>query len=120
MTSISERQDMRVRLEREPVAHLAEWLVSNLGPRLTAFATGVPTVGGVDQIAHGETPDAGTERRVRNLYAVAWLLSVEDGPGSAHAWLIEPNSELDDRAPAEVLHADVAPESVWIAAAPHL
>lgn len=111
---------MRLRLEREPVAHLAEWLVSNLGPRLTAFAAGVPTVRGVDQIAHGETPDVGTERRVRNLYAVAWLLSVEDGPGSAHAWLVEPCPELDDRAPAEVLHAEGAPESVWIAAAPHL
>ena len=115
MTETPTQHDARLGLDEAPVAHLAQWLVSNLGPRLTAFAVDSPAV---DEIAGGRAPDEPTERRVRNLYAVAWLLSVEDGPGSAHAWLVEANPDLGHRCPAQVLHDGGDVESVWLAAAP--
>lgn len=99
------------------VDHLAEWLMVTLGPRLTAFASGADTPDQVDRVAHGVAPDAGLERRLRNLYAVTSFLAAEDGPGSAHEWLLEPNPELDDRTPAAMLHEGEVPEAVWLAAA---
>jgi uncharacterized protein (DUF2384 family) len=99
------------------VDHLAEWLVVTLGPRLTAFAAGAHTPEEVDRVAHGVAPDAGLERRLRNLYAVTAFLAAQDGPGSAHEWLLEPSAELDDRTPAALLHDGEAPEVVWLAAA---
>lgn len=101
----------------EHVDHLAEWLLLTLGPRLTTFAAGAHTAGEVDRVAHGAAPDAGLERRLRNLYAVTAFLAAEDGPGSAHEWLLEPNPELDDRTPAALLHDGEVPEAVWLAAA---
>ena len=109
-----ERQDVAA----EHVDHLAEWLLVTLGHRLTAFAAGAETTEQVDRVAHGAAPDAGLERRLRNLYAVTAFLAAQDGPGSAHEWLLEPNSELDDRTPAAMLHDGVVPERVWLAAAP--
>jgi len=99
------------------VDHLAEWLMVTLGPRLTAFAAGADTPEQVDRVAHGVAPDAGLERRLRNLYAVTAFLAAQDGPGSAHEWLLEPSPELDDRTPAALLHDGEAPEAVWLAAA---
>jgi hypothetical protein len=101
----------------EDVEHLTEWLVIVLGTRLTAFAAGAETAEEVDRVAHGTPPDAGLERRLRNLYAITAFLAAEDGPGSAHEWLVEPNPELDDRSPASLLHDGEVPEAVWFAAA---
>ena len=102
----------------EPVDRLAEWLEMTLGARLTSFAVGVGQRE-LARIAHGEEhPDVGVERRLRNLFAVASLMAVRDGAGSAYTWLTEPNPELKGRAPAELLHDGAAPEAVWFAAAP--
>jgi hypothetical protein len=101
----------------DDVEHLTEWLVVTLGTRLTAFAAGAETAEEVDRVAHGAAPAAGLERRLRNLYAITAFLAAEDGPGSAHEWLVEPNAELDDRSPASLLHDDEGPEAVWLAAA---
>jgi hypothetical protein len=102
----------------ERVDRLAEWLEVTLGSRLTAFASGLSTRSLV-RIAHGEErPDSDSERRLRNLYAVASLLAARDGAGSAYAWLTEENQDLGGRSPASLLHDGQAPESVWFAAAP--
>jgi uncharacterized protein (DUF2384 family) len=102
----------------ERVDRLAEWLEMTLGTRLTAFAAGLTTRELV-RIAHGdEQPGTDAEQRLRNLYAVASLLSARDGAGSAYAWLTEPNEDLEGRSPASLLHDGGTPESVWFAAAP--
>ena len=102
----------------ERIDRLAEWLEVTLGARLTAFAAGIGSRD-LGRIVHGDDqPDTETERRMRNLYAVASLLVARDGAGSAYAWLTEPNSELEGRTPASLLHDGRAPESVWFAAAP--
>jgi uncharacterized protein (DUF2384 family) len=102
----------------ERVDRLAEWLEVTLGPRLSAFAAGLSTRELV-RIAHGEEePEHDAEERLRNLFAVASMLAVRDGAGSAYAWLTEPNADLDGRSPASLLHDGGTPESVWFAAAP--
>jgi|SRR5947209_6688299 len=100
------------------VEALAAWLEGTLGARLSAFAAGV-TARDLARIAHGEErPDTNAERRLRNVFAVASLLAARDGAGSAYAWLTEPNAELGQRTPAELLHDGQTPEAVWFAAAP--
>lgn len=106
------------RIAAEPIAKIAQWLELRLGTELTAFAVAC-TAPAVTRYADGrEEPDPGVEDRLRNLYAVAWYKVTRDGPGSAYAFLTEPNAELGDRPPAELLRAGQAPESVWFAAAP--
>jgi uncharacterized protein (DUF2384 family) len=95
----------------------AEWLEVTLGSKLAAFAAGMSPAH-LTRIARAqEAPDEPEERRVRNVFAVASLLAMRDGAGSAYAWLTEPNPELDGRTPADLLHEGSAPESVWLAAA---
>lgn len=102
----------------ERVDRLAEWLEVTLGTRLTAFASGLTTRELV-RIAHGEqVPPAEQEQRLRNLYAVAFLLASRDGAGSAYTFLTEANEELGGRSPASLLHDGGKPESIWFAAAP--
>jgi hypothetical protein len=100
------------------VDRLAEWLELTLGTRLTAYASGISTRELV-QIAHGhEQPDPDAEQRLRNLFAVASMLAVRDGAGSACEFLTAPNADLEGRSPAALLHEGGSPESVWFAAAP--
>lgn len=100
------------------VDRLAEWLEVTLGPRLTAFASGLSTRE-LGRIAHGDAePEAEAEQRLRNLFAVASMLAARDGAGSAYDWLTAPNSDLEGRSPASLLHDGGPPESVWFAAAP--
>lgn len=100
------------------VEDLVRWLEGTLGPRLSAFASGLAQRDLV-RIAHGEEhPDAATEQRLRNLFAVTSLIAARDGAGSAYTWLTEPNPELGERTPAELLRAGEAPEAVWFAASP--
>src|SRR4051794_26970268 len=102
----------------ERVDRLAEWLEVTLGTRLTAFAAGLTTRELV-RIAHGDrSPAPDEEQRLRNLYAVAFMLAARDGAGSAYAFLTEPNQELGGRSPASLLHDGRKPEAVWFAAAP--
>jgi hypothetical protein len=108
----------RGQIAAERVDRLAEWLEVTLGARLTAFAAGL-TVTDIARIAHGEQePDPDAEQRLRNLFAVASMLAVRDGAGSAYAWLTESNADLGGRSPASLLHDGKQPESVWFAAAP--
>lgn len=102
----------------ERVDRLAEWLELTLGTRLTAYASGITTRELV-QIAHGhEEPDRDVEQRLRNLFAVASMIAVRDGAGSACEFLTAPNADLEGRSPATLLHEGGRPESVWFAASP--
>ena len=110
--------DDHLEIARERIDRLTEWLEVSLGTKLTAYAAAT-SPGDIGRIAHGEVaPPPQEEERLRNLYAVASYVAARDGAGSAYAWLTEPNSELDGRAPAELLRDGERPESVWLAAAP--
>ena len=56
------------------------------------------------RIAHGEGAEPDADERLRNLFAVCSYMAIADGAGTAHDFLLEPNAELDGRAPAELLH----------------
>jgi uncharacterized protein (DUF2384 family) len=107
-----------LRIEEERIDHVAEWLEVTLGMKLTAFAVGC-SASEITRWAHGDDePAPTTEKRLRNLYAVAWFKVVNDGGGTAQEWLVQPNPELDNRTPAEMLREGDEPESVWFAVAP--
>jgi uncharacterized protein (DUF2384 family) len=107
-----------LRIDEERIDHVAEWLEVTIGMKLTAFAVGC-SPGEITRYAHGDDePAPTTEKRLRNLYAVAWYKVVNDGGGSAQEWLLQPNPDLDDRTPAELLREGEKPESVWFAVAP--
>jgi hypothetical protein len=70
------------------------------------------------RIAHGDGAEPADDERLRNLFAVCSYMAIADGPGTAHDFLLEPNAELDGRAPAEALHDGASPERIWLAAVP--
>ena len=107
------------RIERERLDRLAQWLELMIGPRLTAYAAGT-TTGELSHAAHGDEVPQEVDRRLRNLYALTWYIAATDGPGTAHEWLVEPNPDLDSKAPAELLHEGEHPEEDWMAASPSL
>jgi transcriptional regulator with XRE-family HTH domain len=111
-------QDERTQGNRDGqrIDHLAEWLEVTLGPRLVAYAVGV-TPAEVARYAHGESPAADVEQRIRNLYTATWFIAASDGPGTAHDWLMQPNAELANRTPAELLRGGEAPEASWYSVA---
>ena len=96
---------------------IAEWLVTNIGARLVAFSADLSRAE-LMRIAHGEGAEDDTDRRLRNLFAVCSYMAVADGPGTAHDFLLEPNDDLNGRAPAELLRDGAPPERVWLAAVP--
>ena len=95
---------------------LAEWLEVTLGPRLVAYALGV-SPSEVCRYAQGEEPRAEVCQRLRHLYTATWFMASTDGPGTAHDWLVQPNPELENRAPADLVRADEAPEPTWFSVA---
>jgi hypothetical protein len=98
------------------IDHLAEWLEVTLGSRLVAYALGV-TPAEVCRYAHGESPAAPVEQRLRNLYMATWFIASTDGPGTAHDWLMQPNPDLANRAPAELLRGGESPAPSWFSVA---
>jgi hypothetical protein len=111
-------EDERTQTDGQRVDHVTEWLELTLGPRLTAYAVGV-SPGQICRYAHGDDePAADVERRLRNLYRATWFMAATDGPGTAHDWLVEPNPELENRAPAELLREGKTPAHAWFAVAP--
>ena len=100
-----------------PIEVIVDWLTANIGTRLVAYAAGSSRAE-LARIAHGEGADDQTDRRLRNLFAVCSYMALVDGPGMAHDFLLEPNDDLNGRAPAELLRDGAAPERVWMAAVP--
>lgn len=116
MTFKDERESRRPRQER--IDRLAEWLEVTLGTKVTAFAVGV-SQNDICRIAHGEEePGIEEEQRLRNLYEAAWTVAASDGPGSAQEWLVQPNPELDDRAPVDALRNGECPCAAWFNISP--
>jgi hypothetical protein len=109
-------QDERISRDGTRTDHLAEWLEVTLGPRLVAYAIGV-TPSEVCRFAQGEEPGAEIETRLRNLYTATWYIASTDGPGTAHDWLMQPNPELDDHTPAELLRGGESPAPAWFSVA---
>ncbi len=100
-----------------PIDVIASWLVANIGARVVAYAADLSRSELIG-IAHGEGAGESQDHRLRNLFAVCSYMAMVDGPGTAHDFLLEPNSELDGRTPADALHAGAPPERVWMAAVP--
>ena len=100
-----------------PIDVIARWLASNIGARVVAYAAHMSR-GELTRIAHGEPADEEQDARLRNLFAVCSYMSVADGPGTAHDFLLEPNEDLNGRTPADLLHDGAPPERVWMAAVP--
>ena len=100
-----------------PIEVIAGWLATNIGPRLVAYAAGMSRAE-LLRIAHGEGAEPVADERLRNLFAVCSYMAVADGAGTAHDFLLEPNDDLEGRAPAELLHDGAAPERIWLAAVP--
>src|SRR3954447_24883853 len=105
-------QDERTSRNGQRIDHLAEWLEGTLGPRLVAYAVGVTPSEGC-RYAQGDPPPAEVGARLRNLYPATWFIASTDGPGTAHAWLMQPKPELDNRAPADLLRGGEAPKAEW-------
>jgi hypothetical protein len=100
-----------------PIEVIASWLATNIGARVVAYAADM-TRAELLRIAHGEGAERDADERLRNLFAVCSYVAVNDGPGTAHDFLLEPNPYLDYRTPAELLHEGAAPERIWMAAVP--
>jgi hypothetical protein len=109
--------DARTGIGAGPIAVIASWLATNIGARLVAYAADMSR-SELMRIAHGEGAEPETDERLRNLFAVCSYMAVADGPGTAHDFLLEPNAELEGRAPADLLHDGASPEQVWLAAVP--
>lgn len=100
-----------------PIDIIASWLATNIGARLASYAAGISRAE-LMRIAHGEGADEVADQRLRNLFAVCSYMAVADGAGTAHDFLLEPNEDLNGRAPAELLRDGASPERVWLAAVP--
>jgi hypothetical protein len=75
-----------------------------LGPRLVAYLGSVRETRAVHQWADGtRTPSDAVQQRLRVALQVASMLSEEESPRIAQAWMQGLNPQLDDRSPARLL-----------------
>src|ERR1700688_4089408 len=92
-----------------------------VGPKLTAYITGLDDVRVLDSWINGTEPFGDVEERLRFTYQVVRTLSQHDSPRIVQAWLTGVNPELGDRVPLRVLRngdlATVAPEILGAARA---
>jgi hypothetical protein len=92
-----------------------------VGPKLTAYITGIDDVRVLDSWISGTEPFGDVEERLRFTYQVVRTLSQHDSPRIVQAWLTGVNPELGDRVPLRVLRngdlATVAPEILGAARA---
>jgi hypothetical protein len=93
-----------------------------LGARLVAYLGGVKETRAVTQWGEGSrTPDATTQRRLREAYVIGRTLVQEERPRVVQAWFQGLNPRLDDHSPARLLREgdldEVGPEVVAAARA---
>lgn len=106
---------IRAQASRLAVGSVVNYLLERLGDGLTALIAGVGEAGLVRAWAASEiTPEAGTERRLRQAFLVTQLLLQTESPESVRAWFVGMNPTLGDKAPALVIAED--PEAVVEAA----
>ncbi len=89
-----------------PVSEIARYLQEQVGQRVAAAVAGLADAKQIGRYARGTaSPQAATERRLREGYKVVrMLVDAYDGQ-TARAWLFGTNTRLDDQAPIEVLGA---------------
>jgi hypothetical protein len=110
-------KDAQTGIGAGPIDVIANWLAANIGARVVAYAAGLSRAD-LLRIAHGDAAEPAAELRLRNLFAVCSYMALNDGPGTAHDFLLEPNPHLGGRTPAELLHDGASPEKIWMAAVP--
>ncbi len=94
-------------------------VVELIGLKLTAYIAGVDDVETVDCWLSGTLPRSATIERLRLAYSVAKMLSEHDDISIVQAWLMGMNTELEDRAPIQLIreHSMAKIESdLWRAA----
>jgi hypothetical protein len=85
-------------------AEMAAFFQRLLGQQLTALMTGTADPKAIGKWARGErAPRGATERRLRDGYHVAMLLTLAEGEETARAWLLGMNPILKDRPPLTII-----------------
>ena len=95
------------RAVRASVGELAAFMQALIGQKLTAVVAGVDDPKAVGRWARGEREPRGeAERRLREAFQVATLLTLAESRETARAWFMGMNPYLGDRAPAFVFAED--------------
>ena len=101
LTALASAHDKATRTSTPDIARYFQDLV---GQKLTAYMTGVNDPKAVGKWASGQrAPRGEAERRLRDAYQIAMLISVYDSDSTTRAWLVGMNPLLGDRAPATVI-----------------
>src|SRR5262245_33778533 len=107
---VSHRERAHREAMRASVASIAGRLQDMLGQRITAYAVGVQDSGSIGKYARGETdPRRETQLRLRHLFEITQVLLARETPETVRAWMLGSHPLLDDKAPVELLHADIQP-----------
>jgi hypothetical protein len=94
------------RAVRSSTAEAAAFLQELIGQKLTAMVAGIDDPKAVGKWARGDRePRGDAERRLREAFNVAVLLSLGESEQTARAWLMGMNPHLDDRAPVAIFAA---------------
>lgn len=95
---------------RESVQSVTTYLCELLSGPLVGHITGVE-VSTVNRWAAGSSkPKTPTEKRLRDTYQIARMLSGADNSDTIRAWFIGMNPSLNDETPSDVLREDRARE----------
>lgn len=89
---------------RTPIADIARYIQSLLGQKWTAYLAGIADPKAVGKWARGaRKPQPESERKLRDAYQIALLISMVDDEETARVWFGGMNPVLDHRAPAWVI-----------------
>ncbi len=117
LAALENAHDKAVRTSAPEIARYFQDLV---GQKLTAYMSGVSDPKAVGKWASGQRPPRGeSERRLRDAYQIAMLISAYDSDNTVRAWLVGMNPLLGDQAPATVIaeRADGAAQALAAAKA---
>lgn len=99
-------------------ARQAAHLQTIIGQRLTAYGVGVQTPKIVGQWADGAPIlTIGAATRLHDLHKIVTILEKQYDPETIRAWLMGMNSDMQDRAPIEVVREGEGVEAIYAAAA---
>lgn len=89
---------------RASIADVASYVQQLLGQKWTAYLAGVSDARAVGKWANGgRKPQPESERKLRDAYQIAVLISLVDDEPTARAWFSGMNPVLGHRAPAWVI-----------------
>lgn len=101
LAALASAHDKAIRTSAPEIARYFQDLV---GQKLTAYMAGVNDPKAIGKWASGQrSPRGESERRLRDAYQIAMLISANDSDGTVRAWLVGMNPLLGDRAPATVI-----------------